>query len=317
MDAANPHRPVLLDEALAALLVRPGGAYLDATFGRGGHAAAILERLDASGQLIAMDRDPDAIAAGQARFGDDPRVRLVQGNFAMIGDIAARQGPARGLDGILLDLGVSSPQLDDAARGFSFRLDGPLDMRMDPASGPSAADWLATVEADTLAEVIRHLGEERFARRIARAIVAARAESPIETTGRLAEIVAAAVPRRERDRHPATRTFQAVRMHVNAELDALDQALAAIPAALAPGGRVAIISFHSLEDRRVKRFLRTAEGRDVTVVRDGRGQVLPVEPPAARMTLRAVGRPVTPTAEECAGNPRARSAHLRVAERPA
>ena len=317
MDATSEHRPVLLDEAVAALRVRPGGAYLDATLGRGGHAAAILSRLDATGRLIAMDRDPQAIAAGRVRFGDDARVRLEQENFAMIAEVAARSAPARGLDGILLDLGVSSPQLDDAARGFSFRHDGPLDMRMDPSVGSSAAEWLATVEADALADVIRRLGEERFARRIARTIVAARTEAPIETTGRLAAIVEAAVPRRERERHPATRTFQAVRMHINDELGALDRALAAVPSLLAPGGRLVVISFHSLEDRRVKRFLRAAEGRESTVVRNHRGQVLPVEPPAQQRTLRVVGRPVTPSPEECTDNPRARSARLRVAERPA
>lgn len=309
------HRPVLLEEAVAALAVRPDGTYVDATCGRGGHAAAILGRLGPGGRLVAVDRDPEAVAATRARLGTDARVQVVQEDFAMLGEIAAAHGPGGGVDGILLDLGVSSPQLDDPARGFGFRHDGPLDMRMDPARGPSAAEWLAGVDGDTLADVIRRLGEERYARRIARALLAERAVAPIETTARLAAIVAAAVPRRERERHPATRTFQAIRMHVNAELEALDAALAAVPGALAPGGRLAVISFHSLEDRRVKRFLRAAGGRAPAPARDARGQALPAEPAAPRATLRPVGRPRTPAAAETAANPRARSARLRIAER--
>lgn len=309
------HRPVLLEEAVAALAVRADGSYVDATCGRGGHAAAILERLGPDGRLVAVDRDPEAAAAARARFATDARVQVVQGDFAMLGEIATAHAPVGGVDGILLDLGVSSPQLDDPARGFGFRHDGPLDMRMDPGHGPSAAEWLAEVDRDTLAEVLRRLGEERYARRIARAIVAARAAAPIDTTSRLAAIVTAAVPRRERERHPATRTFQAIRMHINAELEALDGALAAVPAVLAPGGRLAVISFHSLEDRRVKRFLRAAAGTAAPVVRDARGRVPPVAPAAPRATLRPLGRPLTPSAAEAAANPRARSARLRVAER--
>lgn len=314
MDNANTHQPVLLDEALAALPVKASGAYMDATYGRGGHAAAIAERLGDEGRLVCLDRDPEAVAAARARFGNDERFRVEQGDFAMLGDIAARAAPA-GFDGILLDLGVSSPQLDDPARGFSFSHDGPLDMRMDPTREPSAAQWLANVETATLADVLYHLGEERFSRRIARAIVAAREQEPIETTGRLAAIVAAAVPRRERDRHPATRSFQAIRIHINGELEALDAALRALPAALAPRGRAAVISFHSLEDRRVKRFFREAAGRRGGVERDAHGRVSPTEPPAAAPTLKPVGRPITPSAAEAAANPRARSARMRVAER--
>ncbi|MDX1610488.1 MAG: 16S rRNA (cytosine(1402)-N(4))-methyltransferase RsmH [Halofilum sp. (in: g-proteobacteria)] len=312
--ADRAHRPVLLEEALAALNVHEDGAYVDATWGRGGHAAAIVERLGPGGRLLAIDRDPAAVAAARDRHRDDPRVRVVQGDFAMLADIARQHGPERGFDGVLFDLGVSSPQLDDAARGFSFRHDGPLDMRMDPAAGPSAADWLATVDEHELKDVIRSLGEERFAGRIARAIVAARAEAPIATTGRLAEIVAGAVPRRERERHPATRTFQALRMRVNAELEALDAGLAAIPAVLAPGGRLAVISFHSLEDRRVKRFLRAQAGGTAAPMRDARGRTLPVAEERTAV-LRSVGRPQTPTSAEAQANPRARSARLRVAER--
>lgn len=318
MDASTEHRPVLLSEAVAALAVRADGRYLDATYGRGGHAAAVHERLGASGGLWVLDRDPEAVAAARAHFSGDPRVRVVQGDFAMLGEIAAQYGPAEGFDGVLIDLGVSSPQLETPARGFSFSRDGPLDMRMDPASGRSAAEWLATAERDEIARVLWQLGEERYARRIARAIVRERAHEPIERTHRLAEVVAQAVPRRDSDRHPATRTFQAIRMHINGELEALNAALAAIPQVLAPGGRFAAISFHSLEDRRVKRALRAHAGATSAVGRDTRGQPLPeptgTGPPA---TMRVVGRPVVPSDAESQSNPRARSARLRVAERVA
>jgi len=318
MPGEQIHRPVLLEEVLAALAVQPAGAYLDATFGRGGHAAAIIERLGEDGRLVAVDRDPQAVAAARARFAEDPRVRVEQGDFAMIGQLAARHAPAGGFDGMLLDLGVSSPQLDDPARGFSFRHDGPLDMRMDPGAGQSAAEWLAEVEEQVLARVIWQLGEERFSRRIARSIVHARAQGPIDTTARLAAIVAGAVPRREKDKHPATRTFQAIRMRVNGELEALDEALAAAASLLRPGGRLAVISFHSLEDRRVKRFLRQAGGQAERAVRDARGQALPVAgATAVRPTFRTVGKPVVPDTAECNANPRARSARMRVAERTA
>lgn len=315
---ADEHRPVLLEETLAGLAVRADGAYVDATYGRGGHAAAIVERLGPQGRLLALDRDPAAVAAARTRFAGDDRVHVEQGDFAMLAGIAARAAPAGGFDGVLLDLGVSSPQLDDPQRGFSFRHDGPLDMRMDPGSGPSAAEWLAQADTDEIIDVLRRLGEERFARRIARAIVRARGERPLETTAQLAELVAAAVPRRERERHPATRTFQAIRMHINRELEALDAALEAVPGLLAPGGRLAVISFHSLEDRRVKRFIRHAGGAGAGGTRDARGQALPVTAAAETgPSLRAVGRPATPGEAERDANPRARSARLRVAERPA
>ena len=314
MDNANTHQPVLLQEVLAALDVQSNGAYMDATYGRGGHAGAIAERLGEHGRLVCLDRDPAAVAAARARFANEGRVHVEQGDFALLGEVAARGAPG-GFNGILLDLGVSSPQLDDPQRGFSFSHDGPLDMRMDPSRSPSAAEWLASADADELADVLYHLGEERFARRIARAIVAARANAPIETTGRLADENASDVPRRERDRHPATRSFQAIRIHINGELEALDAALAALPAALAPQGRAAVISFHSLEDRRVKRFFREAAGRGAGGERDARGRVLPFEPAGAAPTLKTIGRPVAPSEAEAASNPRARSARLRVAER--
>jgi len=312
----SDHRPVLLEEVLTGLAIRPDGAYVDATFGRGGHAAAILERLGREGRLLAVDRDPDAVAAAAERFGDDPRFRVAQGDFAMLRAIAGNNAPTAGFDGILLDLGVSSPQLDRPERGFSFRHDGPLDMRMDTTTGETAAEWLARIEVAELERVIRTLGEERFARRIARAIDQARVQEPIETTSRLAAIVDGAVPRRERDKHPATRTFQAIRMAVNTELEALDAALEAVPDLLVPGGRLAVISFHSLEDRRVKRFIRAAAGERPAVVRDSRGRVPPLEAERPEARLRPVGK-VTPADDETRRNPRARSARLRIAERPA
>jgi 16S rRNA (cytosine1402-N4)-methyltransferase len=312
----NPtvHRPVLLEEALAALNVQEDGAYVDATYGRGGHAAALVERLGPRGSLLALDRDPQAVAAAREHLGDDARVHVVQGDFAMLADIARRYRPAAGYDGILMDLGVSSPQLDDPARGFSFRHGGPLDMRMDPGAGPSAAEWLTEVDERELADVIRRLGEERHARRIASAIVREREREPITTTDRLAEIVAGAVPGRKRERHPATRTFQAIRMHINDELESLDAALAAAPELLAPGGRLAVISFHSLEDRRVKQFMRRCADTGSGAQRDERGRPLPVVR-LVTPVLRLVGKGQAPSDAEIEFNPRARSARLRIAEK--
>lgn len=309
MDGAAGHAPVLLGEVLEALAVRTDGFYVDATFGRGGHSRAILAQLGERGTLLAIDRDPQAVAAARAQFGADPRAMIVHAPFSLLSEVLA--GTGRKADGILLDLGVSSPQLDDAARGFSFLRDGPLDMRMDPTSGEGAAQWLARADEREIATVIARLGEDRFARRIARAIVAARAEAPIDTTGRLAEVVARAVPTREPGKHPATRTFQALRIHVNAELQELEQVLPQAVDALAPGGRLAVISFHSLEDRMVKRFLRR-ESQD-----DPAWAGLPAVPAHARARLRLVGRAVFPSEAEVSGNPRARSAVLRAAERVA
>lgn len=294
-----------------ALNVREDGIYLDATFGRGGHSRLILERLGPAGRVIAVDADPEAVAFGEREFAGETRLVLVRRNFRELAAIVREHAPDRGVDGILMDLGVSSPQLDTAGRGFSFRLEGALDMRLDPDSGTSAADWLAEVDEAELAAVLRELGEERYARRIAHAIVAARAEAPIRTTGRLAGIVEQAVPARaahgERI-HPATRTFQAIRIAVNAELEALDEALAAAIDALAPGGRLVVISFHSLEDRRVKRAIRAAERPPPASRRRP-------APPAFRPRLKSVGGLVRPDAREAEVNPRARSARMRVAER--
>ena len=306
---ATLHAPVLLAEALEALAVHAAGSYLDATLGRGGHSAAILGRLGEAGRLLAVDRDPESIRAGERRFIGDPRVSIVRGNFAELGRIAAQAGFGAGFDGILLDIGVSSPQLDDPARGFSFMRDGPLDMRMDPDSGRSAADWLAMVSERDLVRVLRDYGEERHAKRIAAALVRARAEAPIGTTGRLAELIAAAVPGREPGKHPATRSFQAIRIFINDELGALDAALEQSLALLKPAGRLCVISFHSLEDRRVKRFIR----RHSEEAEPWRG--LPDVPAHARPLLRPVGKAGHASDAEIAANPRARSAVLRVAER--
>lgn len=303
------HAPVLLGEALAGLGVRPDGRYLDATFGRGGHARALQMKLGSSGRLLVVDRDPDAVASARQQLGDDPRVRIAHGSFGALDRLVPAEWPGRGFDGILFDLGVSSPQLDSPERGFSFMRDGPLDMRMDPGTGPTAAQWLMHVGEEDLARIIRRLGEERFARRIARAIVARREQAPIARTADLAAIVAAAVRTREPGKHPATRTFQAIRMHINAELEELERGLEASLALLAPGGRLCVIAFHSLEDRLVKSFMR----RHATV--DPVYAGLPDIPAAARPKLRVVGKPAKPAASEIAGNPRARSATLRVAER--
>jgi 16S rRNA (cytosine1402-N4)-methyltransferase len=308
---ATAHAPVLLGEALEALAVRTAGSYLDATLGRGGHSAAILERLGEAGRLLAVDRDPAAIRAGQQRFTGDERVSIVKGNFAELGRVASEAGFNAGFDGMLLDVGVSSPQLDDPARGFSFLRDGPLDMRMDPESGVSAAEWLATVSERDLSRVLRDYGEERHAKRIARAVLRAGAAAPITTTGRLAEVIAAAVPGREPGKHPATRSFQAIRIFINDELAALDAALEQSLALLKPGGRLCVISFHSLEDRRVKRFIR----QHSQAAEPWRG--LPDIPPHARPKLRPVGKAVHAGAAEIEANPRARSAVLRAAERVA
>jgi 16S rRNA (cytosine1402-N4)-methyltransferase len=303
------HTPVLLDEVLAGLAVRADGRYCDATFGRGGHTAAILGALGPAGRVIAIDRDPDAIRAGQVRFAGEPRLTLVRGSFGQLEERVRAAGLEGELQGVLMDLGVSSPQLDEASRGFSFMQDGPLDMRMDNEAGQSAAQWLARAGERDIVAVLRTLGEERFSGRIARAIVAARAVEPIARTGQLAAIVAAAVPTREPGKHPATRTFQAIRIHVNGELDALEAALPQAVRLLAPGGRLCVISFHSLEDRIVKRFIRREEQGDPVYAG------LPDIPAHARPRLRRVGRAIDAGDAEVARNPRARSAVLRVAER--
>ena len=304
--AQDQHKTVLLEEAVDALAIRPDGAYVDATFGRGGHSRLILDRLGSRGRLIALDIDPEAVAA--ARRIDDARFCVMHASFAELAEVLGRLG-LEGVDGVLLDLGVSSPQLDDAARGFSFRRDGPLDMRMDTSRGQTAAQWLATAGESEIRGVIRDYGEERFAKQIAKALVAARQRQPIVTTGQLADIVGAAVRTREKNKDPATRTFQAVRIYVNQELAQLSLALPQILDSLTPGARLAVISFHSLEDRIVKQFMREAARADVPIRLPLRARELP------QPKLRLIGKPVRPAAEEIAANPRARSATLRVAER--
>ena len=307
--AALPHQPVLLAEALAGLNVQPAGCYLDATFGRGGHAAAILATLGPAGRLLALDRDPAAEQCAQDRFSGDSRFTFVRSPFGRLGECVAAWGLTGRLDGVLFDLGVSSPQFDEPARGFSFGRNGPLDMRMDPDAGISAAAWLARVEEAELDRVLAEWGEERFHRRVARALIAARQQAPLTTTAQLAEVIAAAVPTREPGQHPATRAFQAIRIAVNDELGQLQAALPQAVQALAPGGRLVAISFHSLEDRVVKRFMRDqARGREWPLD-------LPVQGGPEGMTLRLIGRAIRPNAAEIAANPRARSAVLRVAER--
>ncbi|OOC09184.1 MULTISPECIES: 16S rRNA (cytosine(1402)-N(4))-methyltransferase RsmH [Thioalkalivibrio] len=303
------HVPVMLDTVLEGLAVRADGFYVDGTFGRGGHSRALLDRLGPDGRLLAMDRDPEAAEAASSFLGD-PRFAFESAPFSSMAEVLRQRYPDRRPDGVFLDLGVSSPQLDDAARGFSFQHDGPLDMRMDPSSGESAADWLARAEEKEIADVIYQYGEERFSRRIARAIVRARAEGPITRTARLADLVRGAVPRREPGKHPATRTFQALRIFVNAELRELETWLETIPEVLPSGARLVVIAFHSLEDRMVKRAFR---GDRDDAPRIPRG--LPVMPEVEAPPLRPLGKPVRADAGEQQRNPRARSAVLRVAER--
>ncbi|TVS17460.1 MAG: 16S rRNA (cytosine(1402)-N(4))-methyltransferase RsmH [Gammaproteobacteria bacterium] len=303
------HQPVMLEEVLEALDPAPDACILDATFGRGGHARALLARLGPSGRLLALDRDPEAIAAARALAEEDARVLVAQAPFAELARVVAAQDLKRPINGVLMDLGVSSPQLDDPARGFSFQHDGPLDMRMGADARQTAADWIARASADDMIRVFQKLGEERYARRIARGIVAARTEAPITTTGRLAEVVSAAHPAWERDKHPATRVFLAIRLHINSELEQVASGLAAAVDVLAPGGRLAVISFHSLEDRIVKRFLRDEERGDPVL------RALPVPGDRTGARLRRMGGARRPSAAEVSANPRARSATLRVAER--
>lgn len=300
------HIPVMLEEALEGLAVQSRGRYLDGTFGRGGHARALLERLGADGRLLLMDRDPAAIAEAQAGIGADARVTVRKDSFARLADWDQTHA---GLDGVLLDIGVSSPQLDEAARGFSFMADAPLDMRMDPTTGASAAEFLATASEKDIAAVLWRYGEEKASRRIARAIVARRTEQPIERTGELAALVLDLLGRTRNGKHPATRTFQALRICVNDELAALEQGLDGALERLKPGGRLVVISFHSLEDRVVKQFIRAHVGKAPAQPR----HLPPLPAPPAK--LRAIGKAHFASKPELAANPRARSAVLRVAER--
>lgn len=301
--------PVLLGPVLQGLNIKANGLYVDGTFGRGGHSGEILRRLGDAGRLLAIDRDAQAVAEADPGMRSDPRFEIIRDEIAHLENIAAERGLLGKVDGLLLDLGVSSPQLDEAERGFSFRMDGPLDMRMDRDSGISAAEWLADVDEKSLKRVIAEYGEERFAARIARATVAARSSQPIRRTAQLAQLVASVVPAGKKRIHPATKTFQAIRIFINHELEQLDAALVASVSLLAHGGRLCVISFHSLEDRRVKRFLRSAS-REAEPYRG-----MPSVPDEFRPRMRLIGKAVGASEEEVATNPRARSARLRTAER--
>lgn len=305
----TPHATVLLQEAVDALVWDENAVYVDGTFGRGGHSARILQHLSARGRLVAIDKDPQACAWARERFGDDERFSIIQGSFADLPALlAAQELPA--VAGVLLDLGVSSPQLDDAERGFSFQHDGPLDMRMNPDQGQTAARWLASAGEAEIARVLKEYGEEKYARRMARAIIKAREQSAITRTGQLAEIIKAANPAWEKHKHPATRAFQAIRIFINEELRDLQSLLDQVLDLMVIGGRLVVISFHSLEDRRVKRFIRSQENPAVP-----RG--LPLRDSEIRRRLRSIGRAVRAGADEVAANPRARSAIMRVAEKVA
>ncbi|MGL5364467.1 MAG: 16S rRNA (cytosine(1402)-N(4))-methyltransferase RsmH [Plesiomonas shigelloides] len=311
MSEQTSHITVLLHEAVGGLAIRPDGIYIDGTFGRGGHSRLILSQLGPQGRLIAIDRDPQAIA--EAATIDDPRFQIVHGPFSNVQQYVEELGLTGKIDGFLLDLGVSSPQLDDAERGFSFMRDGPLDMRMDPSSGFSAAEWLQKAEAEDIAWVLKTFGEERFAKRIARAIVERNQSKPMTRTRELAELVAAASPVKEKHKHPATRTFQAIRIYINSELEEIERALDASLTILAPGGRLSVISFHSLEDRIVKRFIR----------RQSKGPEIPDGLPLTEAQLAGgkkmltIGKAIKPSEEEIEQNARSRSSVLRVAERMA
>lgn len=307
-DARNAHITVLLDGAIEALLVDVDGFYVDGTFGRGGHSGLLLEKLSPKGRLLAIDKDEDACAVGREMFADDPRFEMVQGSFADLESLLRDRGQEGRVSGVLLDLGVSSPQLDNPERGFSFMRDGPLDMRMDTSSGLSAAEWIAKAEESEIAKVIKEYGEEKFARRMARAIVEARQRSPITRTAELADIIAAANPAWEKGKHPATRAFQAIRIFLNRELDDLRSLLDSVVDLLAVGGRLVVISFHSLEDRIVKRFIR-AHAHPVVP----RG--LPIPESQLVRRLRGVGKAVKASDREVDENPRARSAVMRIAEK--
>ena len=304
------HISVLLDECIEALAIKPNGIYVDATFGRGGHSAHILASLGDEGQLIAFDRDPQAIKAAE-RFADDKRFRIIHSPFGDMAKEIEALGLTGKIDGVLMDLGVSSPQLDDAERGFSFLRDGPLDMRMDTSRGQSAAQWLANAEEQDITQVIKEFGEEKFGKRIAHAIVNTRKHTPITRTAQLAQIIDEAVPVKDKFKHPATRAFQGIRIYINAELEQLRVGLKAATQVLAKEGRLAVISFHSLEDRLVKRFIKE----------QSKGKVVPHNLPItqaeidADKVLKALGKAIKPSEQEIANNVRSRSSVLRVAEK--
>ncbi len=311
MTSTFRHTTVLLEEAVAALAIRPDGCYLDGTFGRGGHSRLILQQLNAQGQLLGFDKDPQAIATGQALAAEDGRFVIVQRSFAELGQEMAGRGLAGKVSGVLLDLGVSSPQLDDPERGFSFLNDGPLDMRMNPDAGMSAAEWIASAAEEDIARVFKEYGEERFAKRMARAVVQRRAEKPFTRTADLAAVLTEANPAWEKGKNPATRAFQGLRIHINNELGDLERGLEAALDCLELGGRLVVISFHSLEDRIVKQFMRRqAKGEADNLPRD-----LPIIPKAFEPRLKVLGKPHYASDAELKANPRSRSAVMRVAEK--
>ncbi|MDG1783596.1 MAG: 16S rRNA (cytosine(1402)-N(4))-methyltransferase RsmH [Porticoccaceae bacterium] len=303
------HTTVLLKEAVEALVTDADGFYVDGTFGRGGHSAELLSKVSKNGIVLAIDKDPQAIKSGRERFKQDSRLRLVHGSFADMSNFVDDQAHMGKVSGVLLDLGVSSPQLDEADRGFSFMRDGPLDMRMDTSAGLSAAEWIASAEEQEISRVIKEYGEERFARRMASAVVRERSKTPITRTVQLASILAAAHPAWERGKHPATKAFQAIRIFINRELDDLEVLLSRVIDLLQVGGRLVVISFHSLEDRRVKRFIRDQE-RGIKLPKN-----LPVRDVERGVRLKKVGKAVKPTDLEVGDNIRSRSAVMRVAER--
>jgi 16S rRNA (cytosine1402-N4)-methyltransferase len=309
MESDHEHQPVLLEEAINALNIKADGIYVDATFGRGGHSAAILDCLNADGRLLAFDQDPQAVAYGRQRFNKDKRIEIIHCNFRQVANMVAERGLEKKVNGVLMDLGVSSPQLDDAARGFSFSRSGPLDMRMNPEEGESAMQWLSRVSLHDLIYVLKKYGEEKSARRIAQAIIDSRKDREITNTRQLAEIIVNAVPGYEKHKHPATRSFQAIRIFINEELQALEEGLQAAASVLAVAGRLVVISFHSLEDRIVKRFMRTIANPPKLPAG------LPVMNTDNVVPYRLVGKPCVPGEEETKRNPRARSARLRVLER--
>jgi len=305
------HITVLLKEAVEALVTNADGFYVDGTFGRGGHSAELLNKVSENGIVLAIDKDPQAIESGRELFKQDSRLRLVHGSFADMSNFVDDQAHMGKVSGVLLDLGVSSPQLDEADRGFSFMRDGPLDMRMDTSAGLSAAEWIASAEEQEISRVIKEYGEERFARRMASAVVRERSKTPITRTVQLASILAAAHPAWERGKHPATKAFQAIRIFINRELDDLEVLLNRVIDVLEVGGRLVVISFHSLEDRRVKRFIRDQE-RGIKLPKN-----LPVRDVERGVRLKKVGKAIKPTDLEVGDNIRSRSAVMRVAERVA
>ncbi len=305
----SQHITVLLNEAVAALVTDASGFYVDGTFGRGGHSALVLQQLSAGGHLLGIDKDLAAIATAKNRFADDSRFAIAHGSFAELAQLVAERGMTGKVAGVLLDLGVSSPQLDEAERGFSFMQDGPLDMRMDQTRGQSAAEWVNTAGEDDITWVLKEYGEERFAKRMARAIIAERQKSPFTRTKHLAEVIKEANPAWEKGKHPATRAFQAIRIQVNNELTDLDSVLEQALEVLAPGGRLVVISFHSLEDRAVKRFIRRQELGDPVP------KGLPIRDDQLNKRMRSLGKAVKASDEEVNANVRSRSAVMRVAEK--